>query len=495
MVLKWITIWISLILLLGTTAPGFQGGGTALAGVSAISLNFLPITWKTNPWRSSFGVEITTNIFAGDPTLYWAARMPAKWVRLNQRISWRALQPNAADPIQWNLLANFENELRLVRGANMTPIVVVDDYPAWATTTRPNGDPSYCGPLRSDKYSAFATFVSQLVVHFKTPEFNVHVWELGNEPDVDGDYFELPLDSQYGCWGIVTDRYYGGQAYGEMLKIVTPAIKAADPSAQVWIGGLLLDRPFTQDIDDGRPELFLQGILVAGLGTNYAYFDVVPYHAYTTYNRKEPDYDTADSRSPWVIDPQWGGIIRGKAKFLRQLMSAYGVQKPLFINEISLTCPEEWFTFCNPPEEAFYQAQANHLVRAQVRGLSVGLMGFTWYTLNGPSWRNGGLLDAPGNPLPSFLAYQELAQQLINADYVDTVDYGADFEAYIFRRGTQEVHVVWSQLDVAGLTILVPADKYIEARRRDGTLIAPVLVDGNYQIPVGYSPIYVIRTP
>jgi len=494
--MRWISVCVSLILLLGSTTPAFQVNRSALAGTSAVIANYLPIAWRNFPWSSPFGAEVGKAITPESLLLYRAAAIPAKTIRLNNRVSWRDLQPNESDPIQWNILTGFESELRALQSVNITPIVIINEYPAWATTTRSNGDPSYCGPLRSDKFQAFADFVSQFVNRYKTREFNVHVWELGNEPDIDGDLFSLPLDSEYGCWGDATDANYGGQVYGEMLKIVTPAIKAADPLAQVWVGGLLLDNPNTTEPGRGRPELFLRGILQAGIGTDFSYFDVVPYHAYTFYNQKETDYDNADTRSPWVTDPVWGGIIRGKARFLKQLMNEVGVQKPVFVNEMSLTCPDS-DSRCIPPAEDFFQMQANHLVRAQVRGLDEGIMGFTWYTLDGPNWRYCGLLDEADNPRPSYLAYQVLAQQLINADYEHPapVDYGAGLEAYAFQRGTQLVHVVWSELDLPNLTILVPQGNFIEARTRDGTVIAPVLIDGNYQIPVGYSPTYVIRKP
>jgi hypothetical protein len=377
----------------------------------------------------------------------------------------------------------------------MTPIVTINDYPAWATTTRSNGDPSYCGPLRSDKYAAFATFVSQVVSRYKTSEFNVHIWELGNEPDVDGDYYGLALNSPYGCWGDASDANYGGKAYGEMLKIVTPAVKAVDPKAQVWVGGLLINGPFTQNPGEGRPELFLQGILEAGVGTDYSYFDVVPYHAYTIYTGQAYDYDNGDVDSVWYGDT-WGGSMRGKAYFLRDLLSAYGVQKPFFVDEVSLACPAEYFpSLCNPPGAAFLQMQANHLVRVLVRGLSVGVVGFTWYTLDGPGWRNGSLLDDLQDPRPSYLAYQALAKQLLNANFLAGVDYGSNLEAYAFRRGSQDVHVIWSKVDVSGLTVRIPVSKYIDAFTRDGTSITPVQVGNDYEIPVGFSPTYVIRSP
>jgi len=105
------------------------------------------------------------------------------------------------------------------------------------------------------------------------------------------------------------------------------------------------------------------------------------------------------------------------------------------------------------------------------------------------------LLNNLNEPRPSYLAYQQLTQQLINTDYLAPVYYGAGIEAYSFRRGTQEVHVVWTGQDVSGLTILIPANNFIDAYSRDGTLITPVLVGGDFQVPIGFSPIYVIRRP
>jgi hypothetical protein len=494
-VMRWTAVWISLLLLLGSTTPGAQNKTKALAGASEVIGNYLPMTWRSYPWRSQFGVEVASEITAESPILNRLIQMPAKWVRLGQRISWRQLQPNEGDAIQWDLLVGFENELRIFQGANITPIVIVIDYPAWATTERSPGVYSYCGPLRVDKFGAFANFVSQLANRYKTHEFNVHNWELGNEPDIDGKFHTVPVDGQIGCWGDVADPEYGGRNYGEMLKIVTPAIKTADPLAQVWVGGLLLNTPNTTLPGYGHPELFLRGILEAGVGTDFSYFDVVPYHTYTIYDGEPYDFDNGQVNSPWYGNT-WGGSIKGKAKFLREIMSAYGVQKPLFVDEISLTCPIEFYpSLCNPPVDAFLQMQANHLVRVHVRGLSTGIMGFTWYGMEGPGWRNCGLLDGNGDPRPSYTAYQVLTQLLINADYLTPVDYGAGLEAYAFQRDTQQIHVVWSEEDLSALTILVPTSKFIEARSRDGTLIAPSLVGDNYQILVGFSPIYVIRRP
>ena len=233
--------------------------------------------------------------------------------------------------------------MRALQAVNITPIVIVNDYPAWATATRSNGDPSYCGPMLPGKFAAYAYFVSQLVNRYKVREFNVHIWEMGNEPDVDGNVNNLPLDNEYGCWGDAADPYYGGQRYGEMLKIVTPVIKAADPLAQVWIGGLLLNSPLTQTPGEGRPELFLQGILEAGVGTDYSYFDVVPYHAYaSTWARMLITIITCLTRHG--MGDTWGGAIKGKAQFLREANERIMEFKNLYLQtRSSLGCPPDIF--------------------------------------------------------------------------------------------------------------------------------------------------------
>ncbi len=451
---------------------------------------FLPLVVKNYPWLSSLGVEPNSSLLPGSTLLTRTIDSGSGWVRLNARISWRNLQPNEGDPIQWGLLSKFENELRALRSAGIKPIVIVDDHPYWATINdvRQDGQPTSCGPLRTDKFSAFAEFVRSLVSRYKTSEFNVRDWELGNEPDVDPDL--VPTNSVFGCWGDIDDPYYNGEHYGEMLKVVSPAIKAEDPGAQVWIGGLLLDNPNTpaSKPGNGSPELFLQGILEAGAAP---YFDIVPYHSYPPYLDERIDYDNALA-GPWK---DLGGGIVGKASFLRQLMSPYGVDKPVFLNETGLMCPPtiggEQTTWCSPPEDAFYQMQADHVVRSFVRGISANISGFIWYTIDGPGWRYTGLLDGSKNPLPGYTAFQQLNTRLQYTKYSGPADYGASIEAYAFTKDDKFVHVIWSKADETH-TIVIPSSKFVAAYKRDGTPLTPAQ-DGSLQ--VGFEPIYVELLP
>jgi len=407
------------------------------------------------------------------------------------QVSWKNLQPNEGDPIQWNLLATFEEELRGLRASGITPIVIVKDTPEWAAElVNIGGQLQYapCGPIQAAKFGVFAEFVKALVQRYRMPEFNVHDWEIGNEPDVDPDDAKV-LDFAFGCWGDRTDlTYFNGDHYGEMLKMVGPQIRNTDPAARIWVGGLLLANPNSPDVT-GKPENFLRGILAAGAAP---YIDIVGYHWHPSYWGEYIDYDITYNN--WTST---GGGVVGKARYLRQLMSEYGVSKPLFLNETGFGCKVEtetdpcWET--TPPDE-FYLLQSDLLVRMGVRAISENVLGFTWYTLTGPGWRFSGLLDEAQLPRTAYYTYQTLSQQLQGARYLGAVNYANEVEAYEFRRSLQRVHVVWAKSNI-GLTILVPQSKFVAAYNKLGVEITPPLVGTNYEISVGFSPIYIIRNP
>jgi hypothetical protein len=434
----------------------------------------LPIVLRDYPWISPFGAEVSTS-FDGS-LLTHAEDLGLTWIRLH-RVSWRKVQPVENGPYDWSVLSSFENELRAAKQARLIPIVVVHHTPSWATINDPY--PTDCGAIRPDKLDAFAAFMQALVNRYKQPQFDVHYWELGNEPDVDPSLVDA--DSIFGCWGDINDPYYGGREYGEMLKVATPAIRAIDPTAKVLVGGLLLARPQTTDPGMGTPEYFLDGILKVGAGP---YFDILPYHVYPSYAGQDIDYDTG-SIGHWTA---LGGWTIGKARFLRQTMAKYGIDKPLLVDETALGCNNDWYT-CDPPPANFFEAQADYIPRTFSRGLSEGIQGFVWYTLNGPGWRNGGLLDATASPRPSFAAYQSLITRLYGTRFQQKVDYGPGIEAYSFTRGMVAVHVAWS-IDTTPDTITVPQSTFMAAYDRDGSSLLPTPVDSNYQFSVGFSPIY-----
>lgn len=477
-------VWIML-----AAGPGYAGAADSMAvaaltdreatatvaGSAELTYTlFFPVMALAPERLPVFGVESKTPITGGilDQRL---KDLGAGWERLGTgRVSWRSLQPDEGGPIQWELLADLEAELRLLRTRRIQPRVVIEDSPRWATVAETS-----CSAVRIDKLGAFASFVGALAARYGSEEFGVHDWEFGNEPDVDPSL--VPVDSGFGCWGDIDDPYYGGRHYGEMLKVVGPALRSADASARLWVGGLLLDSALTTDPSRGRPELFLQGILEAGAAP---WFDVVAYHTYVPYQNIRVDHDNAFNDS-WYSR---GGRTVGKAAFLREIMSAYGVSKPLVLNETGLMC-SELKPWC-PPDDTYLDYQADHLVRSFVRGLSAGVAGFAWYTLEAPGWRWSSLLDDAANPRPSYVAYQELIRQLRRSTPVGAVDYGPDLEAHAFRRAGKATHVVWAKVDQV-YQVEVPRARFVQARDRAGAPVALLVTDEVCRLTVGFSPVYI----
>jgi hypothetical protein len=441
---------------------------------------YLPIV--SFPWQAPFGVQPIAQL--SSPTLLARAiELNSGWARLG-RISWRNLQPNEGDAIRWSQLASFENELRNLRSAGITPEVIVYDSPRWATINDPV--PTSCGAIRADKFGAFATFMAALAARYGTPEFGVNNWELGNEVDVD-PHLVAP-DNLFGCWGDIDDPFYGGRHYGEMLKAVTPAIRAANPSARIWIGGLLLASPNTTNPQHGKPERFLAGVLEAGAAP---YFDVVPYHWYPAYQQQRVDYDNAGGGA-W--DAQGGGVV-GKARYLRELMQSYGVDKALFLNETSFTCPNDVsgsFPWCTNPDPLFYELQADMLVRMLARGMASRLDGLVWYTLEWPGWRHGALLNADASPKPNFLAFKQLSTQIRGMAYAGPAQFGNSIEGYTFTRGPRRTQILWTKADQI-VTIQIPSSGFVGAYMRDGQIAPPTVLGDQLQFQVTFEPIYIIQ--
>jgi hypothetical protein len=294
------------------------------------------------------------------------------------------------------------------------------------------------------------------------------------------------------------DPYYGGGHYGEMLKVVTPMLRAALPSARVWLGGLLLATPNSPG-NEGYPERFLEGVLLAGAGP---YFDVLPYHWYPSYYRYFPCDGCAQERTDYDLTPfsnwsAWGGGSAGKAVFLNSVLSKYQLTKSLSLNETALGCVEQYFIGgCDPsPDEEFLQAQADFIGRASLRAINAGVTYYSWFTLV-DEWRYTGLLAEERAIKPVYVSYQNLIRQYGAGIFRGAVYYGSGIESYAIQREQTLVHVLWTVTDEIR-TVSFPAGKLLEIYDRDGMSI-PVPApqsDGKIYYNVSYSPTYFHLAP
>jgi hypothetical protein len=340
--------------------------------------------------------------------------------------------------LDWSAVSELDNILSRASASGLSTILLVRGTPEWAQLFPGTS----CGPIQPGKLQQFADFMYAAVSRYSQPPYNVKSWELWNEPDVDP--LLVPPTSVFGCWGNYQDPFYGGGYYAEMLEVVYPAIKRADPEAQVLLGGLLLDcdpnqPPEDKDCSSGN---FLEGILQNGGGE---YFDIVSFHGYTPYFGPETVLPYAlymDQHSPtWE---HLGGIVDGKMSFIRQVMAKYQVDKPIFHTEGALMCAEYNVIDCEEPDELFFEAQAEYAVRRYLRNWANNVGATIWYQFEGPGWRFSGLLDEDQNPRPVYHALQFMTGMLFETGFIEEIVEFPGLQGYKFASPGKQIWVLWS---------------------------------------------------
>ena len=418
----------------------FSARASEMTGLSA----YLPLVIREFPGTpTSFGIDLgAINAGNGSNQMVQAG---SDWVR-RDGVDWAAVEPNKGDR-NWSAIAGLEADLVNAYKSGLTPIVVVSGTPAWAQKYSGYG----CGPIKSEEFASFAGFMHDLVKRYSGPPFNVKYWEIWNEPDV--SYFligqaGLP-DSRYGCWGELDDPYYGGEYYGQMLSVVTPQIKLANPSANVLVGGLLLDcDPInppeiggaTKDCTSSR---FFEGVLKAGGG---AYLDGISFHAYDYYDVALGKFSNPNWNSSWDTT---GPVAIAKANYLSSLLSQYGVEGKFLINtEAAVICggafDDPGLPPCDSdPGSAFELSKAHYVVKTYAINNSLGLRASIWYQVFG--WRNSGLLYGDLSGRPAYAAYAVTENAVGGAEFQQKIEQFAGVDVYEYSDEDKLVWILWSK--------------------------------------------------
>jgi len=399
--------------------------------------------------------------------VYWAD---------HSAFSWAGIEPSRTEPPTYNWGAVEEQSLINAAPNGLVVIARVHLTPPWAREL-----PSHnCSRIKRDSLEEFAQFLTALVNRYKEAPYNVKYWELDSEVDVDPALTDPSNPQGFWCWGDQYDPYYGGGYFAEMLQWAYPAIKAADPQAQVVIGGLLLDcdprnPPPGKTCQSSR---FLEGVLRGGGGSH---FDTVSFHAYAYYG----------GTLGQMGNPNWtGGVwkqstaVLEKASFVRQVLSTYGYGNKGIMNmEAALFCEDD-----PPASPDCLQTQAMYVPRAYAEAMASGVMAQAWFWMKDPVWRSTGLLDALLNPKPVYYAYQFASRELSHARYVGPVgDYAPGVAGYSFISGTQRIQVVWSADNFSHN--ISPPSGFVRALDKYGVSV------GGSPVSVGVSPVYLEFSP
>lgn len=395
---------------------------------------YLPVLNRQFPLASIFGVESLDLVkdfgFARDYGLVEIQSTQAYWLRRNG-VLWSEIEPNPGER-RWENLRALDEFLSQVSKRRMQTILIVRSAPEWAQKY----PGMTCGPIDEAELDRFAAFMHDLVKRYSGPSYNVKYWEIGNEPDAPINNGDMP----YGCWGEVGDPYYGGSYYAVMLERVYHQIKAADPEAQVLVGGLLLDcdpdhppesPPGSGVYKDCTMGRFLEGILAAGGGEH---FDGVSFHAYDYYYGSLHQFGNPNWHS---TSSTTGPSLTAKVAFLRSVLAQYGTEDKYLLNtETALLCDQG----C---DEAYERTKAAFLVKAYTEAIRLDLHANIWYEVFGV-WRNSGLLHLDSSKRPAYFAFQTLIKLLGDSRFEREIPDVPGARIYQFSAPGQTIQVAWS---------------------------------------------------
>lgn len=449
---------------------------------NAGSAVYLPVLFRDSAYVSPFGIHMY-NLVPG--TGFDKAIAAGTYWSRSGEVAWSEIQPDEGVPPDWEAweaTSNSDEMWILASQNNLTDIVIVDSTPLWAQRQLPDNFYYgwYCGPVSEEKLDDFAAFMYELVSRYSQPPYNIKYWELWNEPDI-APSLVYP-DSPIGCWGDYSDKFgYGGGYYAEMLKVVYPEIKRADPTAKVLVGGLLLD--CDPRIDNAckngshkdLPPRFLEGILANEGGD---YFDGISFHAYDGYQDSLGEYGTTNWDSSW---DSTGPVLIAKSNYIKSLLAKYGVTGKLLLNT-------ENAIHCNPCalDNTFQLTKAYYVAQTFAAAIREGLTTNLWFSLYG--WHSSGLLKPDNTEWPAYRAYSFASSMLYGAKFEGDIPGDPGVRAYKFRNTPRLIWLLWS-LDGDNHNITLPSTP-TAGYHVDGTPLGTDILSG-VSLKVTLEPVYI----
>lgn len=428
----------------------------------ASSSRCLPVT------PSAFGVEMYGDTGPSSPYYEFLLESGATWVRAP--ISWSQIEPINVAPSEYQW-AHADRVVGAASAACLHMVVTHANDPEWAAM-------DVDAPLDATGMAELAEYLGALVERYDGDGLEdapgspiVRHWEIYNEPD---DI--IPLYG--GRWG------HAGAAYAQMLSIVYPAIKAADPQAQVLLGGI------AHDWNKGQPSPFsfgfLDDVLKAGGG---AYFDIMNFHTYPPYAEN------------WA---KQGPGLYEKTEYMRAKLARYGLEKPIFITETAHHSNDAW-----PGIGGSHEMQMRFVVQLYAQALAANVEMMVWFALSDPGGNypfNSGLVTRgpPAQAKPAFAVYQNAAAHLGHARFVRRLTLAemgvAAMEAYEFIDDQRHVRIIVAWLDPVQTeeraTLSLPAQQAAVYNMQGESATIYDTDDGNedgqIEVQVTGQPLYVV---
>ena len=408
-----------------------------------------------------FGMQISENRFRDPEMIAAVRRAGAGWWRTF--LFWDEVEPVETSPptYDWRLVDPL---FQAADDAGLKVIAEIQGNPKWVAAY-PGGPPR--------DLDALARFVAAAVERYDGDGVadapgspTVRYWELYNEPDnTSGDLAQEGRG--WGYWG------HNGAEYARMLKRVYPVVKIVDPRAQVVLGGIALDAFLPHGPFDPQ---FLDDVLAAGGGGS---FDVMNFHYYPLF------------AANWE---RFGPDLVGKARAVRAMLAAHGLDKPMMVTEAGL-----WSAAEPPYPPATETEQARYVPQLYARALASELVAVCWFQYDDVELLDDparGLVASDGRPKPAHRAYGVAADLLAGARPAAPVRLAGDpGEVYRFERGSEQVVVAWT-LDGSQATLRLAAPSVLRVHFLGSRIVvrdaADGRIDGVTEVVYGTDPVFLL---
>ncbi|WP_420641979.1 cellulase family glycosylhydrolase [Candidatus Leptofilum sp.] len=459
-----------------------QSQPTESTGGTADAITYLPLV--QNRVDGSLGIPIFGLQMYGttsDSSKYhsYLLESDASWLRVE--ISWATAEPTQESPPVYNW-TSIDNGLAAARAdmGGLNIVATINRAPSWAVVEEETG------PVKPDNLEDFANFMGALVERYDGDGTDdapgspvVLYWEMYNEPDSNTDKSDpdfLPPVS----WGDY------GEEYAYMLEEIYPAVKAANPAAQVVFGGIAYD--FLKSNGGKFVDSFLTDVLDEGGGD---YFDVMNFHSYPAFYPR------------WTTN-QGSGLLQ-KANAIRNVLVSYGLDKPMIVTETG------WHdnNASGPIIPGSQQIQARYVVELFTQGMAADLDIVIWwllYDIGGSYPYDAGLVTNADTPVEklAFQVYQDVVGELSTTHFERTLSNtetgNSLMEVHQFNDNVLErtLYVAWlNRVDTTATSSLrIPAssanvknsitgNEFMVSDGNDG------VIDGHITVTVGADPLFI----
>ena len=477
------------------------GGASAqTAQLSRVYLPILATPRPTNqpdtisPWGMNLYLTKRERISAGDnlPELARLAREAGvRWTR--EELPWDLIEPNNDD-----FRGVYDTSLRLAAEQGFGIVGMLLTTPAWARDGACGGN-FWCPPADVNEYAEFAGWMVERYDGDGNADApgspRVAYWQIWNEPN------------DTAVWPDISGGPNARKLrYGQMLVAAYTAIKAADPSARVLIGGVYIyDGSCAGGLCDGFNFLNAEGGVFRQVPAARSAFDIFAMHPYIPTDR--PDAPGI----PRII------TVQGRLRNARAWLNDPVINRPdapIWVTELG------WCTTggtCPGGAAVSEEQQANYLVRSVVIAQQNGAQHVSWFqfedAFNDPGriWGNAAIvrqLSGGSYPAkPAYTAYKTLATQLAGATAAGTgpahthvydsanpnVGAGGVYN-YRYTRSTSTIDVLWVPEGTALVNLPAIAGASVTLVRIDGSATALTPSGGAIPLNLTEQPVIVIQT-